>query len=95
MFMNTKSTGYGEDTGWKARYRLSTLNFGHHKRSLNTNTRSPIVTSLLYVVPEADATQLVAAPTEAKWKLEIQYYINVGQLLLKNSGVTLLLLLVK
>ncbi len=38
MFMNTTSTGYGEDTGWKARYRLSTLNFGLHKRSLNTNT---------------------------------------------------------
>jgi hypothetical protein len=36
--MNIKSTGYGEDTGWKARYRLSTLNFGPHKRSLNTNT---------------------------------------------------------
>jgi hypothetical protein len=27
------------------------------------------VTSLLYVVPEADANQLVAAPTKAKWKL--------------------------
>ncbi len=39
MFMNTKSTGYGEDAGWKARYRLSTLYFGPHKRSLNTNTR--------------------------------------------------------
>ncbi len=32
-------------------------------------SRSPIVTSLLYVVPEADAKQLVAAPTKAKWKL--------------------------
>jgi hypothetical protein len=31
--------------------------------------RSPIVTSLLYVVPEADAKQMVAAPTKAKWKL--------------------------
>jgi hypothetical protein len=38
MFMNTESTGYGEDTEWKARYRLSTLNFGLYKRSLNTNT---------------------------------------------------------
>jgi hypothetical protein len=28
--------------------------------------RSPIVTSLLYVVPEADAKQLVAAPIKAK-----------------------------
>jgi hypothetical protein len=27
------------------------------------------VTSLLYVVPEADAKQLVAAPIKAKWKL--------------------------
>jgi hypothetical protein len=36
--MNIKSTGYGEDTGWIVRYRLSTLNFGPHKRSLNTNT---------------------------------------------------------
>jgi hypothetical protein len=26
------------------------------------------VTSLLYVVPEADAKQLVAAPIRAKWK---------------------------
>jgi hypothetical protein len=43
MFMNTKSTGYGEDTGWKARYRLSTFNFGPHERSLNTNTvRLPV-----------------------------------------------------
>ncbi len=30
--------------------------------------RSPIVTSLLYVVPEADARELVAAPIKAKWK---------------------------
>jgi hypothetical protein len=31
-------TGYGEDTGWKVGNRLSTLNFGPHKRSLNTRT---------------------------------------------------------
>jgi hypothetical protein len=36
MLMNIKSTGYGEDTGWKVRYRLSTLNFVPHERSLNT-----------------------------------------------------------
>jgi hypothetical protein len=46
MFMNTKSRGYGEDTGWKARYRLSTLNFGPHKRSLNTNT-GPVIGGVL------------------------------------------------
>jgi hypothetical protein len=52
MFMNIKSTGYGEDTctGWKARYRLSTLNFGPHKRSLNTNT----VSSPYYLVHRGD-----------------------------------------
>jgi hypothetical protein len=37
MFMNTKSTGYGEDTGWKVVNRLSTFNFGPHKTSLNTD----------------------------------------------------------
>jgi hypothetical protein len=30
--------------------------------------RSPIVTSLLNVVPESGAKQLVAAPIKAKWK---------------------------
>jgi hypothetical protein len=51
--MNIKSTGYGEDTGWKARYRLSTLNFGPHKRSLNTNTVycSSTVVTPTHVVP--------------------------------------------
>jgi hypothetical protein len=38
MFMNTKSKGYGEDTGWKVDYRLSIPDFGHPERSLNTVT---------------------------------------------------------
>ncbi len=37
MFRNTKNIGYGEDTGWKLRYRLSTLDFDTHERPLNTN----------------------------------------------------------
>jgi hypothetical protein len=58
MFMNTKTTGYGEDTGWKARYRLSTLNFGLHKRSLNTNTGQYMSKwwILLWTVPSSRAT---------------------------------------
>jgi hypothetical protein len=40
-----------------------------YHRYLYRFPRSLIVTSLLYVVPEADAKQLVAAPTRAKWKV--------------------------
>jgi hypothetical protein len=41
----------------------------HTHRYLYRFPRSLIVTSLLYVVPEADAKELVAAPTRAKWKV--------------------------
>ncbi len=42
---------------------------GEIHRYLYRFPRSPIVTSVLYVVPEADAKQMVATPTKAKWKL--------------------------
>ncbi len=43
------------------RWRVCTIDIYRFPRSL-------IVTSLLYVVPEADAKHLVAAPIKAKWK---------------------------
>jgi hypothetical protein len=45
---------------------------GRH-RYIGRFPKSLIVTSLLYVTPEADAKQLVAAPIKAKWK-----FVNIN-----------------
>ncbi len=43
-----------------------TLSCPYHRYTVYRFPRVPLVTSLLYVVPEADAKQLVAAPIKAK-----------------------------
>jgi hypothetical protein len=57
--MNTKSTGYGEDTGWKVVNRLSTLNFGPHKTSLNTDPgNSDVAVSMKYSTEKEGACKV-------------------------------------